>query len=257
VQHCTPEQLALAALREPLPAADAAHLAECAACRAEVASLQRAVDALAVPELAAPTASVPPPPRVWDAIAAATGVTTRPRPDLASVPPPPPEAAPGPPAPAPRPVPDGTVRALRPRRSRLLLAGAAAAVVGAGIGAAVVVATTGDDGGQSIAAAALDPLDDSGASGGARVVERPDGTRLLEVQLEAPALDEGYYEVWLLDEEVQGLVPVGVAQAGTTTFPLPAGLDLGEFPLVDVSVEPLDGDPGHSGVSVVRGALET
>ena len=49
VQHCTPEQLALAALREPLPDADAAHLAACERCRAEVASLQRAVDALAVP----------------------------------------------------------------------------------------------------------------------------------------------------------------------------------------------------------------
>ena len=62
MQHCAPEQLALAALREPLPADDAAHLATCEACRAEVASLQRAVDVLAVPELAAPGASVPPPP---------------------------------------------------------------------------------------------------------------------------------------------------------------------------------------------------
>src|SRR5919107_3239797 len=66
VEHCTPEQLALAALREPLPAEDAAHLAACAECRAEVASLQRAVDALAVPQLAAPGASVAPPPSVWE-----------------------------------------------------------------------------------------------------------------------------------------------------------------------------------------------
>ena len=58
MQHCTPEQLALAALREPLPDADTAHLAACERCRAEVASLQRAVDALAVPQLAAPGAPV-------------------------------------------------------------------------------------------------------------------------------------------------------------------------------------------------------
>ena len=59
MQHCTPEQLALAALREPLSAEDTAHLEACADCRAEVASLQRAVDLLAVPELAAPGAPDP------------------------------------------------------------------------------------------------------------------------------------------------------------------------------------------------------
>src|SRR4029450_8434019 len=78
VQHCTPEQLALAALREPLPPADAAHLADCESCRAEVASLQRARDVLAGPQLAAPGAAVPPPPPVWAAIAAATGVSAVP-----------------------------------------------------------------------------------------------------------------------------------------------------------------------------------
>ncbi len=76
MQHCTPETLALAALREPLPTDDAAHLDGCAACRAEVTSLQRSVDALAVPEFAASVAPVAPPPAVWGAIAAATGAGT-------------------------------------------------------------------------------------------------------------------------------------------------------------------------------------
>src|SRR5215213_8432722 len=76
VQHCTPEQLALAALHEPLPDQDAAHLSSCAVCTAEVASLRRGVDAVAVPQLAAPGAVVPPPPHVWEAIAAATGVSS-------------------------------------------------------------------------------------------------------------------------------------------------------------------------------------
>ena len=53
------------------------------------------------------------------------------------------------------------------------------------------------------------------------------------------------------------MVPLGVARPGTQTFELPADLDLGEFPIVDVSVEPLDGDPTHSGVSVARGELES
>jgi len=273
VPHCTPEQLALAALREPLPAADAAHLDSCARCRAEVASLQRGVDALAVPALAAPSTPVPPPPAVWAAIAAATGVGTAPRPDVvagaapatppaAPAPPAaattPPAAATTPPAPAPGPTP-ATVTPLRPRRSRLLLAAAAALVVGVGIGAgAVALGSRDDDGGAAVAATALDPLEGSGASGQARVVERDDGTLVLEVDLTAAALRDGFYEVWLIDESVEDMVSVGVVQGGRrVTLPLPSGIDLGQYPVVDVSVEPLDGDPTHSGVSVARGLLET
>ena len=86
MQHCTPEQLALAALREPLPAEDAAHLASCARLHAPRSPRCGAsVDAVAVPQLAAPGAPVPPPPHVWEAIAAATGV------------PPPPPRPPAPP----------------------------------------------------------------------------------------------------------------------------------------------------------------
>jgi hypothetical protein len=280
VQHCTPEQLGLAALREPLPDADAAHLAGCEQCRAEVASLQRAVDALAVPQLAAPGASVPPPPGVWAAIAAATGVTAAPRPEVvaasaqASVAPAPPLAA------APRAVEDpvaehpvaehpaapsgGSVLPFRPRRRPLLLV-AAAAVAGAAIGAGAVAVLR--DGGtepigrepvvDTVAAVALDPLADNDASGRASVIERTDGTRALEVELRAGDLDDRYYEVWLIDEAVQDMVSVGVARSGTVTFELPVGLDLGRFPIVDVSVEPVDGDPAHSGVSVARGVLDT
>jgi anti-sigma factor RsiW len=249
VQHCTPEQLALAALREPLPADDAAHLAGCERCRAEVASLQRAVDAVAVPQLAAPGPSVPPPPRVWEAIAAATGVSATP----SSVPAPedPPAAAEDPPAQV------AEVLPFRSRRRPVLLV-AAALVAGAAVGAgAVAVLSDRDDDGEAVTAVALDPLADNDASGQAEVVVRDDGTRVVEVDLDAPALDDGYYELWLIDREVVGMVPLGVVSPGSQTFELPADLDLGQFPLVDVSVEPLDGDPTHSGVSVARGELDS
>ena len=39
-------------------------------------------------------------------------------------------------------------------------------------------------------------------------------------------------------------------------FDLPAGLDLDQFSVVDVSEEQFDGDPAHSGDSIVRGPLE-
>ncbi|WP_448614786.1 anti-sigma factor domain-containing protein [Modestobacter sp. URMC 112] len=270
MRHCKPEQLALAALREPLPARDADHLAGCAQCQAEVASLRRPVEALAVPPLAAPGPAVPPPPRVWDAIAAATGVTVAPRRELTEEPAPvvvqapdavplravphpvsdDPDAAPGP-------------RVARPRRGRVSgpsrgwLAVAAGLLVGGAVGAGAVAVTTGsDDGGSVVASTALDPLDDLGSSGRAEVRQAATG-RVLEVDLDAPELEDGYYEVWLLQSDAQRMVQVGVVQRGATVLPLPEGVDLSTYPLVDVSVEPLDGVPTHSGVSVARGELQT
>jgi hypothetical protein len=249
VQHCTPEQLALAALREPLPAEDTAHLAACDRCRAEVRSLQRSVDAVAVPQFAATGAPVAPPPRVWESIAAATGVAATPRPAAVEVAHPVGEES----APPSR---DADVLPFRSRRRPVLLV-AAALVAGVVVGAGAVAVLQSRDDGQEITAVALDPLPDNDASGRAEVVARDDGSRVVEVELDAPALDDEYYELWLIDRDVVGMVPLGVVRPGTQTVELPADLDLGEFPLVDVSVEPLDGDPTHSGVSVARGELDT
>ena len=249
MQHCTPEQLALAALREPLPAEDTAHLAACERCRAEVRSLQRSVDAVAVPEFAATGAPIAPPPRVWESIAAATGVAAAPRPAAVEVPPPVAEES----APPAR---EADVLPFRSRRRPVLLV-AAALVAGVVVGAGAVAVLQSRDDGQEITAVALDPLPDNDASGRAEVVARDDGSRVVEVELDAPALDDEYYELWLIDRDVVGMVPLGVVRPGTQTVELPADLDLGEFPLVDVSVEPLDGDPTHSGVSVARGELDT
>jgi hypothetical protein len=250
--HCTPEQLALAALSEPLPADDAAHLAGCARCRAEVDSLRQPVDVLAVPPLAGAVTEVPPPPRVWAAIAAATGVTAEPRP------------APELPAAAPdAPVVDLPSRrtSARPARPvRRWLAVAAAVLVGAGIGGSAVALTrapdaTPDPGGSVVAQTALDPYLGADASGLA-TVRQTDGTWVLQVDLQAPPLDDAYYEVWLMETGAQLMVPVGVLHSGDTELPLPDGLDLSAYPLVDVSVEPLDGRPAHSGLSVARGELD-
>jgi hypothetical protein len=80
---------------------------------------------------------------------------------------------------------------------------------------------------------------------------------VLQVDLDAPEREDSYYEVWAIAPDMSGMFPLGVVRPGSQTVELPAGLDLGEFPLVDVSVEPLDGDPAHSGISVARGELES
>ncbi|MGY1719996.1 anti-sigma factor [Blastococcus sp. SYSU DS0552] len=104
---------------------------------------------------------------------------------------------------------------------------------------------------------ALEPLGDEAAAGRAEVILRSDGSRAMRVELDAPEVEDGYYEIWLIEPGIVDMVPLGVLRPGAQTFELPAGLDLGEFPIVDVSVEPLDGDPAHSGVSVARGVLES
>jgi hypothetical protein len=247
VQHCLPEQLALAALREPLPDDDALHLVSCGLCRAEVASLRRAVAAVSVPELADPGPSVTPPPAVWTAIAAATGVTAAPAaPEPSAAPSPSAEETPG----------GAQVLPFRTRRRGLVLV-AAAAVAGAVLGAGITAVVRGGESTEALTAVALDPLDDEQASGRAEVVVRDDGSRALQVDLDAPVLDGEYYELWLIEPQVVDMVPLGVLRPGSQTFELPAGLDLGEYPLVDVSVEPLDGDPTHSGISVARGELDS
>lgn len=80
--------------------------------------------------------------------------------------------------------------------------------------------------------------------------------RTLEVTLpEARATSGSFYELWLIDADVEGMVSLGPVAQGQTTVVVPDGLDLSRFPIVDVSVEPFDGEPRHSGNSRWRGTV--
>jgi hypothetical protein len=107
-----------------------------------------------------------------------------------------------------------------------------------------------------VARAELSPLAQFSATGSAKVVRAADGSRTLEVKL---SKDEarGYQEVWLIAPDLSRLVSLGVMNSDTGTFEVPAGLELREFPIVDVSDEPVDGNPAHSSVSIVRGTLSS
>ena len=115
---------------------------------------------------------------------------------------------------------------------------------------AVLLIRPGDS--SVVATATLDQLGPAG-SGSAELVE--DGADL-RLRIETAGLDagEGFFEVWMIDTAVQRLVSLGPLR-DDGTYALPSGLDPREFPVVDVSAEPLDGDPGHSGDSVLRGEL--
>ena len=134
----------------------------------------------------------------------------------------------------------------------------AAAVVGilAGVAIGFGIARTGSPPPQTVLArAALEPFPGWDASGEALVEEDPDGSRTIVVDLDAPVPSGSVREVWLIRSDASGLVSLGLLDGTSGRFVVPSGVDLGEFPIVDVSAEPLDGEPAHSGDSIVRGEL--
>jgi hypothetical protein len=263
VQHCEDEDLSLLAVGEPPSAEVDQHLRQCLDCRRRLGRLR---DVVTLARDVDPVAIVPPP-SVWAGIAAATGVTAAPRPERvaagasswsAEVP----DGDPEPERRARRQQPPRTRRggigSWRSRRSILSVA-AAGLVVGALAGSGVTMLLDDDTHRtQVIVATSLDGLaPDPQATGEASVVRTSQGGRLLEIDVSelGSADDDGFYEVWLIDPSVQRMIPVGILTGATGQFVLPEGLDLAEFPVVDVSIEPLDGDPKHSGKSILRGSI--
>jgi hypothetical protein len=243
VRHIDPDAVALAALGEPLDAADRAHLSACADCAREVASLAATV---AVGRTGAGEQLVAPPDAVWERVRDELGLPD----DLV------PAAAPALP---PDVVPTAAAAPDEPRArpwSRWWLAAAAGLVVGGVGGGLVVGALQRDDDDAVLAEARLEALPGWSATGDAVVEEASDGRRTLVVRLSGAEAD-GFREVWLLDREATRLVGLGVLDGDEGRFTIPVGLDLDDFAVVDVSAEPFDGDPAHSGDSILRGELGT
>jgi len=137
----------------------------------------------------------------------------------------------------------------RPARVRWWVAAAAAAVVVVA-GAVAVTRQTNDP--DVIAAVDLDVLGESG-TGRATLVDR-EGALQLQLAVDGVEAPDGFTEVWLINADLTELISLGPIRADGT-YDLPAGLDPTVFPVVDVSFEPFDGNPEHSGDSVLRGQL--
>lgn len=234
MRHVDPDVLALLALGEDAESSkDREHLADCAQCRGDLAHLSRAAvvgrTTLDEGEL------VDPPARVWSRISAALDLPA----DLA------PSA----------PVADLAV-ARRRRRPWVAFAAAAAAAVLV-VGAVTTWNLTRPPSTTVLAAAVLDAFPGwDGAEGEAVVERQSDGSRVVRVTLDAEVGDDSYREVWLITSDATELVSLGTVRGGSGTFVIPDGIDLTRYDLVDISDEPYDGDPAHSGDSIVRGQLQ-
>lgn len=150
--------------------------------------------------------------------------------------------------------PANAVVALRRPRRRAWIGVAAAVVVALSVAGGWLV--SGRSGGVVVASAplsneGLSPLG-SASSGKAKIVERG-ASFLLRLDVTGPPKEpDSYIEVWLIDSQVKGMISLGPFR-GNGDYPIPSGVDPAKFPIVDVSVEPADGVPTHSGVSILRG----
>lgn len=148
------------------------------------------------------------------------------------------------------------VKSTRQRRA-VWLVGAAAAMVAIVGGAAALRDGGGDS--QLLATSVLTNkgLSERGArSSGEAMLRRVDEGLVLHVEVDdAPDTAASYLELWLIDRNVQGMVSLGPFH-GSGDYPVPDGIDPDIFPIVDLSLEPTDGIPTHSGESIVRGVMK-
>ena len=242
--HCDPETLALRSLGETVGTSDdEAHLATCDTCQVQVASLKSVVTTA---RSEGPVDLIAPPPAVWDRISAELGLRAAP----ASV-----EAT----------TDSAQVVSLAERRERrsrpapwLLAAASVGGIVVGGVVTATVLDSSSEPPVTVAASVDLEPLPDWDASGTAELTLRDSGEQVLVVTLAADqaAVADGYQEVWLIDSNVEGMVSLGILDGSSGEFVVPAGIDVADFPIVDVSLEPTDGVPTHSGNSIARGQIE-
>lgn len=234
--HSDPEDLALRALGEDAPGVDD-HLISCAHCRDEVEAMRSVVAvARTVEEADSPQS---PPPAVWAGVRAQLGLG-------------------GTGLGGGGPVGRGTSDAAAGRAAWLRpVSLVAAALVGLLVGVGSTLLVTRERASTTVVAeTVLRPLEGQARRGDAEIVVTGNG-RQLQLDLRKVPSGKGYLEVWLLDREGKRLVPLGLLEGTSGRFTLPAGIDLGEYPVVDVSLEPADGDPAHSGNSLARGTLHS
>lgn len=258
--HIDPDRMALFALGEPVATPEeSAHLAECATCVDDLAAFRHVARAgragLDLGQLESP------PEIVWARIAEelslgasdathAEDETDAAAPDAAEV-----DAE----APALRR--DARTHGRPPRRRGMrrgwALAASLVLVAAVGLGGWALTQRPGPAP-DEIAQAALAPFPDHpDATGSAIVDKEPDGSLAVRVSLTTDAVSapDTFREVWLIKADGSALISLGVLNGTEQTFPIPADVNLNDFVLVDVSQEPMDGKPGHSGDSIVRGEL--
>lgn len=233
--HLDEDQLLDLALAETDPVGDAAaHLASCPKCTSTYDDLRLGSQLLRAAK-GTPSGAVAPPPRVWEAVQASLDET---------------DAT------------DATLEqgsgARRPAYLTPWFYGLAAVLVLVGLVSGLLINQgTRAPSETVVAQAALEPLAEDAESSSARIVESGAGLALV---VEAPRFQvpSDYLEVWLINEDLERMVSVGVLDTdGSQQFPITQRMLDEGYRIVDISREQFDDDSTHSGDSLVRGELAT
>lgn len=250
--HAPDDLLALHAMGDPLPEAMSRHVAACQQCEAELDQWAEVIaTARSTTPADAPGAASP---QVWQAIATELGLAD------SGVD----QSAPTAPTAIAGGAPVVSIDSGRRRWSTSwLVAASVAGIVGGAVltASGVVLNDSGPDPAPVaappvIASTSLTALPNHEGDGAAEIIKTVDGDELV-VDVSHLTTGEGFYEVWLIDPDTFQMVGLGALTNDAGRFPIPEGLDLSRYTVVDISLEPLDGDPVHSRDSVVRGELST
>jgi anti-sigma-K factor RskA len=153
---------------------------------------------------------------------------------------------------------DSGTRRDRDRRRRTPRLAVSGALAVAALAAALVLVLSGGDhagpGAPPATTLALRAL--PGVSGHASLTIAGEDAQLRGSGL-PPSGAHDYYEAWLADARGR-MVSMGtfrVGRDGRVDVHMPIAVDVNRYALVDVSLEPDDGDPAHSDTSVLRARL--
>jgi len=166
-------------------------------------------------------------------------------------------AVPGARSPTPRPT-DPVPAA---RRWPRWAAPVAALFIGAALGAGVLIAAQNRADSVTVEATApLTPVPggplrgQAGQWGTAELVVTNQGQQVRVTASDLPSMPGTSYQVWLFGNDGR-MVSLGSLDQGQGQFTVPDDISTQEYRTVDISDEPPDGNPAHSGISMVRGSF--
>ncbi|MDX6323257.1 MAG: hypothetical protein QOF52_3115 [Propionibacteriaceae bacterium] len=243
--HTNPELLALLALGEDVGnAEERAHVRSCPKCSTEVAELAKLAGIGR--SAGAEDLLMPPAPQVWDRVRAELAFADSPSLERTE--------STDQPATTVSPVP---VLSRPARRSLRWMALAAVLALIAGFGIGTGWQQLRQPSQTVIAKADLKAFPKyPGSSGSASITIDEDGNKFLVVKISTPDQVQDL-QVWMINSAGDGMRAMGFIDSGGEPLPLPRDMSLVQFPIVDVSDEPLnDANPAHSGNTVVRGTLD-
>jgi anti-sigma-K factor RskA len=232
------DNLVLLALGESVPPEFELHQVTCEQCQQELAGYANTVELARESGEHRDQLSTVPPASVWSGIVAELGLTNTAQPTSHA------RAR-------------TSDRRMSSRWRYGLLAAAAVVVVAAAAAGGYLAGQSSSETNPSISTARLTQLPNgpSDVSGSAEV-RSANGGRQLMITTSGLPLRQGYYEVWLFNPTTQGMTPVGtLGDHGAGTFTIPAGIDLRDYHVIDVSAQDYGGATVQHGQSVLQGPL--